>query len=181
MTIDRDEVLSQLIGENKKRRNRYQNSDLTRVMKKIRERFEIYRGDWSEDGPSEDKLLNFCVTADQLRSQSWFLWMGRHRAGLELGEIIRKPTLKSGKPATALKKLESDLMELALDSYADYISTPDQVGVVFRMGDKGLFIYSMRDFCPDLVNSINLCVGLDKEDDSNWRSIFTFEEFIQSV
>lgn len=161
------------------------NSDRARVIKKLRDKFEIYRGDYENDDPTPDPLVNLFMSAWQIQDWPYRLYMSsRHRAGIKLGQLLIKASTESGLPVRAIQALENEWAGDAFDTFcAGKRGTPDsQMGLVFRMGDDGLFVYGMQCMVPPQVPHITFCISKreDRWIPEYWRAIFPLDDLLNS-
>jgi hypothetical protein len=151
--------------------------DRARVIKMIVSKWGIKRGDYVPDAPTGDELVNLCIATPVLRHGFWMLYMSRSRASLDLAYLIKRPTSVGGLPAKQIQVIENDLTGPAWDTYQGLRVMRENVGLVVRLGERGLFVYSMLKMVPPVSGSVTFCLG-NPADENDWRAIFPLEALL---
>lgn len=151
--------------------------DRARVIKQIIGRYELSRGTYTPDSPTDDELVNLCIATPQIRQCYWMLYMSRSRSDLDMTQLIKKPVTKAGLPARQIQIIENDFTGPAWDIYQGLKVIRENIGLVVRLGSHGLFVYSMLNLVPPESGSATFCLG-DPRDEADWRAIFSLESLL---
>jgi hypothetical protein len=151
--------------------------DKARIVKMIRARWEITPGDYDFDSPTNDELVNLCIATGPIRNGTWMLFMSRSRTDIDVVQLIKKPVTDTGLPAKQIQAIENEFTGPAIDIYRGLRVAADSVGLVLRLGRRGLFVYGHIALTPVGSSSVCFCLG-DPYAPEHWRTIFALESLI---